>query len=154
MSGKPRRVVFGSDHAGYEMKRFLIEAVADMEIEVEDLGTNGTSPVDYPDYAEAVAERISNGTADVGVLACGTGIGMDITANKFPGVRAALLYDDTAARCARMHNDANIAVFGGRTMTQQDAARRIRIFLEEPYEGGRHKARLDKIRVIENKNGK
>ena len=154
MSGNPRRVVFGSDHAGYEMKRFLIEVVAGMKIEAEDLGAHGTSSVDYPDYAEAVAKRISDGTADVGVLVCGTGIGMDITANKFPGVRAALLYDDTTARCARMHNDANIAVFGGRTMTPQDAARRMRVFLEEPYEGERHNARLDKIRAIEKKNGK
>jgi len=154
ISGRSRRIVFGSDHAGYEMKRYLMEAVADMEIEMEDLGTHGTSSVDYPDYAEAVAERVSKGTADVGVLTCGTGVGMDITANKFPGVRAALLYDDVTARCARMHNDANIAVFGGRTMTHEDAARRIRIFLGEPYEGERHQARLDKIREIEKKNGK
>jgi len=136
------------------MKRCLMEAVADMEIEIEDLGTHGTSSVDYPDYAEAVAERLSKGTADFGVLTCGTGIGMDIAANKFPGVRAALLYDDVAARYARMHNNANIAVLGGRTMTPQDAARRIRIFIEEPYEGERHQARLDKIREIEKKNGK
>ena len=151
---KPRRVVFGSDHAGYEMKRGLMEVVADMGIETEDLGARGTSSADYPDYAEAVAERVSNGTADAGVLTCGTGIGMDITANKFPGIRAALLYDDVAARYARMHNDANIAVFGARTMAPEDAKRRIRIFFEEPYEGERHQARLDKIRKIEKKNWK
>ena len=152
--GGPRLVVFGSDHAGCEMKRCLMDAVADMGLKTEDLGAHGPSSVDYPDYAAVVAERVSKGTADVGVLVCGTGVGMDITANKFPGVRAALLYDDVTARQARMHNDANIAVFGGRTMTPQDAAKRIRIFLEEPYEGGRHQARIDKIREIEKRTGK
>ena len=154
MAERPRRVVLGSDHAGYEMKQRLMAAVADMGIWMEDLGTRETSSVDYPEYAAAVAQRISEETADVGVLVCGTGIGMDITANKFPGVRAALLYDDVAAKYARMHNDANIAVFGARTMGIEDAVRRLRIFFEEPYEGGRHQARLDKIREIEKKNGK
>jgi ribose 5-phosphate isomerase B len=151
MSGKPRRIVFGSDHAGFEMKRRLMEAVASKCVEIEDLGTHDSSPVDYPDIAAAVAGRVSAGTADAGVLVCGTGLGMDIAANKFPFVRATLLYDDIAARYARMHNDANVAVFGARTMNPEDAVRRMLIFLEQSFEGGRHQARLDKIRELEKK---
>ncbi|MBE0603823.1 MAG: ribose 5-phosphate isomerase B [Deltaproteobacteria bacterium] len=145
----PRRIVIASDHAGVDLKRRLLEAVAGMGIEVEDLGPWSIVSVDYPDYAAAVAGRVSAGTADAGVLVCGTGLGMDMTANKYPGVRAALLYDDTAAKYARMHNDANVAVFGARTMEAGDAERRLRLFLTEPFEGGRHAARLDKIRGIE-----
>ncbi len=105
-------------------------------ISAEDLGTGSGESVDYPDYAAAVARRVSAGTADAGVLVCGTGIGMSIAANKVPGVRAAILYDDAAARLARLHNDANVAVFGARTMTADDAARRLRLFLSEPFDGG------------------
>src|SRR5512132_4070389 len=144
-----RRVVIASDHAGVEMNRRLREAMAALGISAEDLGTASGESVDYPDYAAAVAKRISAGTADVGVLICGTGVGMSITANKFPGVRAALLYDDTAARFSRLHNDANIAVFGARTMSADDAARRLRLFLSEPFEAGRHTRRIEKIRGIE-----
>jgi RpiB/LacA/LacB family sugar-phosphate isomerase len=110
--------------------------------------------VDYPDFASKVAERVSGGKADTGVLVCGTGLGMSIAANKFPGVRAAVLYDDTAAKYARLHNDANVAVFGGRTMNPEDAARRLRMFLGESFEGGRHEKRIDKIRDIERKHEK
>jgi len=144
-----RRIVFASDHAGVDLKRRLIEAVAGMGVEAEDLGPWSVASVDYPDYAAAVAGRVSEGTADAGVLVCGTGLGMDMTANRFPGVRAALLYDDTAARYARMHNDANVAVFGARTMEAGDAERRLRLFLSEQFEGGRHAGRIAKIRGIE-----
>jgi len=145
----PRRVVIASDHAGVEMKRRLREAMADLGISAEDLGTGSVESVDYPDYAAAVARRVSAGTADAGVLVCGTGVGMSIAANKLPGVRAALLYDDTAARFSRLHNDANVAVFGARTMSADDAERRLRIFLSEPFEAGRHTRRIEKIRSIE-----
>ena len=151
MPAPPRRVVVASDHAGVEMKRRLLEAIAEMGIEAEDLGTGTAASVDYPDYAAAVAGRVSRGTADAGVLVCGTGLGMSIAANKFPNVRAAVLYDDTAAHYARLHNDANVAVFGARTMDAGDAARRLRLFLSEPFEGGRHAGRVGKIRGIEEK---
>ncbi len=98
MDSIPRRVVIASDHAGVEMKRQLREAMLALGISAEDLGTGSVDSVDYPDYAAAVAGRVSTGAADVGVLICGTGIGMSITANRFPGVRAAILYDDDAAR--------------------------------------------------------
>ncbi len=145
----PRRVVIASDHAGVEMKRRLREAMEALGISAEDLGTGSGESVDYPDYAAAVAGRVSAGTADAGVLVCGTGIGMSIAANKFPGVRAAILYDDAAARLSRLHNDANVAVFGARTMSADDAARRLRLFLSEPFEAGRHTRRIEKIRGIE-----
>jgi glycine hydroxymethyltransferase len=147
----PRRVVVASDHAGVEMKRRLLDALAGMGIAAEDLGTGSGASVDYPDYASAVAGRVSGGTADAGVLVCGTGLGMSISANKFPDVRAAVLYDDTAARYARLHNDANVAVFGARTMDAGDAERRLRLFFSEPFEGGRHADRLEKIHGIEAK---
>ena len=151
MHERSRRIVFGCDHAGFEMKQLLMKAVAGEGIDIEDLGAKDSSSVDYPDYAAAVAGRVSAKTADVGVLVCGTGIGMDIAANKFPGVRAALLYDDVAANYSRLHNDANVAVFGARTMNPEDAERRLRIFLTQIFEGGRHQARLEKIRSFEKK---
>lgn len=149
MAEEPKPIVLASDHAGLEVKRRLIDALAAEGYPVEDLGPNGPESVDYPDYAEAVALRVASGTARYGVLVCGTGIGMSIAANKFPNVRAAILYDDFAARYARLHNDANVAVFGGRTMTPEQAVARMRIFLSEPFEKGRHARRIDKIARIE-----
>jgi len=152
LADPPRRIVLASDHAGVEMKRRLLEALGEMGVAAEDLGPQTQASVDYPDFAASVAERVSRGTADAGVLVCGTGLGMAMTANKFPGVRATVLYDDATARLARQHNDANVAVFGARTMSPGDAVRRLRIFLSEPFEGGRHGGRLAKIRDIEKKN--
>lgn len=146
-------VVLASDHAGIEMRRGLREELLAWGYRVEDLGPETADPVDYPEYAEAVAGRVSRGEARFGVLVCGTGIGMSIAANRFPGVRAALLYDGFAARYARLHNDANVAVFGARTMKADEAASRLKAFLAEPFEGGRHAARLSKIRRIENRQG-
>jgi len=130
------------------MKRRLREAMADLGISAEDLGTGSGNrwTIRLRRGGRPAGLR---GAADAGVLVCGTGIGMSIAANKVPGVRAALLYDDTAARYSRLHNDANVAVFGGRTMSADDAARRLRIFLSEPFEAGRHTRRLEKIRGIE-----
>jgi ribose 5-phosphate isomerase B len=134
------------------MKRRLREALAEMGVDAEDLGADSPESVDYPDFAAPVAERVSRGSADAGVLVCGTGLGMAMTANKFPGVRAAVLYDDEAALLSRQHNDANVAVFGARTMSVEDAVRRLRLFLEEPFAGGRHERRITKIHRIEKKN--
>lgn len=142
-------VAVASDHAGFEMKARLCEALAGWGCRVEDLGPGAPNPVDYPDYAEAVAWRVSDGRARLGVLVCGTGIGMAIAANKVHNVRAALLYSDFAARYARLHNDANVAVFGARTMSVEEAVARLRIFLDEPFEMGRHARRVEKIGKIE-----
>ncbi|MDA8123101.1 MAG: ribose 5-phosphate isomerase B [Deltaproteobacteria bacterium] len=149
MGGNAIPVAIASDHAGVEMKKTLVDALSGWGFAVEDLGPGTIDPVDYPDYAEAVALRVSNGTAKFGVLVCGTGIGMSISANKFPNVRAAILYDEYAARYSRMHNDANIAIFGARTMKADAAADRLGIFLSEQFEKGRHERRVRKIRGIE-----
>lgn len=144
------RIVIASDHAGIESKKALLAEIAAEGYPVEDLGPETDESVDYPDFAEAVGNRVGDGTATFGVLVCGTGTGMVIAANKIPGVRAALLYDDLSARFARLHNDANVAVFGARTMRVDEMISRLRIFLKEPFEGGRHGRRVDKITKIEN----
>jgi ribose 5-phosphate isomerase B len=154
MAGAPDQklpVVVASDHAGLDSKKVILESIAADGFTVEDLGPDTPESVDYPDFAAAVGKRIEEGTASFGVLVCGTGTGMAIAANKMPGVRAALLYDDTAARFARLHNDANVAVFGARTMTVDPMLTRLRIFLNESFEGGRHSKRVDKITQLENK---
>ena len=143
------RIAVASDHAGIDMKAGIREALTADGFPVEDLGPVDGTSVDYPDYAEAVAGRVLRGEADLGILVCGTGVGMSIAANKIAGIRAALLYDDTSARYARLHNDANVLVFGARTMRLEDVLLRLRLFLAESYEGGRHARRLCKIRCIE-----
>lgn len=153
MTEESHTVVLGSDHAGVAMRRRLSDGVLGQGYKVLDLGPETEDPVDYPDFAEGVADRIARGEARFGVLVCGTGIGMSIAANRVPGLRAALLYDDYTARHSRRHNDANVAVFGARTMTPEEAVSRLRIFLAEPFEGGRHTARLEKIRRIETRLG-
>jgi ribose 5-phosphate isomerase B len=154
MNGAVQTVAVASDHAGLEMRRRLRDALKEWGYAVEDLGPETADSVDYPDYAEAVASRVSGGHAAMGVLVCGTGVGMTISANKFPNVRAALLYDDFTARHARMHNDANVAVFGSRTMPVDAAVARLRIFLSEPFEKGRHARRVEKIGGIEKRLGR
>lgn len=149
MGADRSRIAVASDHAGVDMKAGIREALAAEGYAVEDLGPADGTSVDYPDYAEAVAGRVLSGKADLGILVCGTGIGMSIAANKAPGIRAALLYDDTAARYARLHNDANVLVFGARTMRLGDVLSRLRLFLSESFEGERHAGRLSKIRRIE-----
>jgi ribose 5-phosphate isomerase B len=149
-AGKPS-IVVASDHAGVDAKRAIIEAVSADGIPVIDLGPETTDSVDYPDYAEAVGQAVLAGKAEFGVLVCGTGTGMVISANKIPGIRAALLYDELSARFARLHNDANIAVFGARTMTTDQILSRLRLFLSEPFEGGRHANRVGKITKLEDK---
>ena len=149
MSAEKTPIVVASDHAGFDMKSRLREELVAWGYRVEDLGPSAQVSVDYPDYAEAVARRISDGRASFGVLVCGTGQGMAIAANKFPNVRAAILYNEFASRYARLHNDANVAVFGARTMTSDEAVTRLRIFLDEPFEKGRHAVRVEKIAKIE-----
>ena len=153
METERERIALASDHAGVEMKAGIREALSSEGYAVEDLGPVDGASVDYPDYAEAVTGRVLLGKANLGILICGTGIGMSIAANKVPGIRAALLYDETAARYARRHNDANVVVFGARTMRLEDALSRLRIFLAESFEGGRHEGRLSKIRRIEQRRG-
>jgi len=149
MGTAAERIALASDHAGVAMKAEIRTALEREGHRVEDLGPMDAASVDYPEFAEAVTRRVLSGGADLGILLCGTGIGMAIAANKAPGIRAALLYDDTAARYARLHNDANVLVFGARTMALPDVLKRIRLFLSESFEGGRHAGRLAGIRSIE-----
>jgi ribose 5-phosphate isomerase B len=146
------RVAIGSDHAGLELKS-AIEALLDrLKIPYEDFGTASPASVDYPDFAKPVSLAVVSGRADRGILICGTGIGMAIAANKVPGVRAAVVWDQTSATLSRAHNDANIMTIGGRTTPAGAAEGIVRAFLYTEYEGGRHDARLAKIAELERKD--
>ncbi len=145
------KIVIGSDHGGFELKERLKKELSNKNIAVEDLGNEGSESVDYPDYAAKVSEKISSGAADAGVLVCGTGLGMCITANKFKNVRATVIYDEVTAQMAKAHNNANVICLGGRTTDPETAWKLISIWLETEYEGGRHDRRLNKIKEIESK---
>ena len=139
------KIPIGSDHAGYELKQDLIEYLKELGYEPEDMGTDGTAPVDYPDIAGAVAGAVSRGERKRGVLICGTGIGMSMSANKFPGVRAALAVNEQLAEISRRHNDANILALGGRIHQKLQARKILKKWLETKFEGGRHVRRVEKI---------
>ncbi len=138
----------GSDHAGLELKNELIAVLRDRGYEVEDLGTKDGASVDYPDYGKAVAERVVADGA-LGLLVCGTGNGIAMSANKVHGARAALATESFTARMARRHNDANILVFGGRVVGKGVASDALIAFSEAEFEGGRHKRRVDKLMALE-----
>ena len=139
----------GSDHGGLEMKEELAKVLASHNLPFKDCGTTNGDSVDYPDFAEKVAGAVSRGEADLGILVCGTGIGMSIVANKFPGVRAALATDEFMAQMAKEHNNANILVLGGRVLSVELATKMVNVWLDTAYEGGRHQLRLDKISQVE-----
>ncbi len=146
-------IAIGSDHGGVELKDFLTQALRLRGLEVEDLGTNGNGSVDYPDYGRLVALRVAKGDAERGILMCTNGIGMSILANKFPGVRAALVYDLRGARMSREHNNSNILVLGGGVTEKSVAEEILEIWLNTPFAGGRHQRRLDKIAQVERELG-
>ena len=146
-------IVIGADHGGVDLKTDLVAWLGERGEEVVDVGTSGSDSVDYPDFGRRVAERVSRGEAGRGVLMCTNGIGMAIVANKFPGVRAALVAEATVARMAREHNDANVLVLGGGMTGRFHARELLRIFLETPFAGGRHQRRVDKIAAIERELG-
>lgn len=136
-------IAIASDHGGVELKAVLAEELAKLGCAVLDLGTDGPQSVDYPDYAAAVAEALKSGRATRGVLVCGTGIGISIAANRFSHVRAALVHDAFGARMCREHNDANVLVLGGRTTGVEVAKDCLKIFVQTPFEGGRHARRVE-----------
>jgi len=142
-------IAIGCDHAGVELKREIISLLHDLHIECTDYGTNGTESVDYPDFGEKVSEAVSSGKIGKGILICGTGIGMSIVANKFPGVRASLCNGIFTARMSRLHNDANVLVLGGRVIGKDLAKEIVRTWVSTPFEGNRHAKRLEKISLIE-----
>lgn len=138
-------IAIASDHGGLEMKALLTKDLEARGVTVLDLGTNSTDSVDYPDFADAMAETVKSGRAARGVLICGTGIGISIAANRHPEIRAALVHDAFTARMARQHNDANVLVLGGRTTGPEVARDCLAIFLDTPFEGGRHARRVEKM---------
>ncbi len=142
-------IAVASDHGGLDLKNAIVVSLQEQQIECVDLGTDGTASVDYPDFAEKVAKMVASGTAKAGILICGTGIGMSISANKIPGIRAALVHDEFTARMAAEHNAANILVLGGRVLSADQGVRLVDVWLTSRYEGGRHQQRLDKIAALE-----
>ena len=143
------RIALASDHAGYAEKERLKPVLADLGIEFDDLGTVSEESVDYPDYARKVAEQVAQGKVEQGVLVCGSGTGMAITANKVPGVRAAVAWSEEIARLARQHNDANVLAIGARTTPEGDIPAIVRTWFSTAFEGGRHAARVEKISEVE-----
>lgn len=143
------RIVIGSDHRGVEAKRRLLASMCEMGHEAIDVGTDRPESCDYPDFAYAAASLVSRGEADRGILICGTSIGMCIAANKVLGVRAASCQDSITAEMSRRHNDANVLCLSADLLGEELMGRMVRIFLETPFEGGRHARRVEKIMQIE-----
>jgi len=135
----------GTDHAGFEVKPFVIEYLEKKGIEVEDLGTYSSESVDYPDYAHKVAEAVLANPGTMGILICGSGIGMSLAANKHKGIRAALCHDHYTASMARRHNNANILCFGARIVGKGEIESILEGWLNSEFEGGRHQRRVEKI---------
>ncbi len=142
---RPLTVAVGADHAGYEAKRRIVEHLARSGVRVLDLGTDSEASVDYPDYARAVSRAVLAGKAARGILVCGTGIGMSIGANRFPGIRAALCHDHFTTDVARRHNDANILCVGGRSTGCAVILEIVDTFLATPFDGGRHQRRVESL---------
>lgn len=145
------KIAIGADHAGFAAKEEIKTVIKALGHTVEDKGTTGEASVDYPDFAEKVARSVAAGEADKGVLICGTGIGMSIAANKVQGVRAAVVSDEKTAALSRQHNDANVFCAGSRITPVVKIAESLKVWLQTPFEGGRHVNRVGKISAIEKK---
>jgi ribose 5-phosphate isomerase B len=139
------KIAIASDHAGYELKTKLSDELVRSGYAVVDLGTDGTDSVDYPDFANVLADAILNGRAQRGILVCGSGIGISMAANRHRGVRAAPCFNEETARLSRCHNDANVLALGARLIDEETAKRCVRVFLETEFEGGRHARRVAKL---------
>jgi len=143
------KVLIASDHAGLSGKEAIKKTLDQMGVAYEDLGTHSEESVDYPDYAERVAQGVVNGEAERGILVCGSGIGISIAANKIHGIRAALVWNEETAALSRKHNDANVVAVGARTTAPETIDQIIRTFLTTDFEGGRHAQRVEKIAKLE-----
>lgn len=142
-------IAIGADHAGYQLKEEVKAYLKELGYGCEDFGTSSTAAVDYPDIAKKVAEAVAEGLHPKGIMICGTGVGSAMVANKVPGIRAALCHDPYTARYSRLHNDANILTMGGRVIGAELAKEILKVWLETPFEGGRHARRLEKLRRLE-----
>lgn len=141
------KIAIGSDHAGFELKEQLVRYIKSLNNEVSDKGCYSTERADYPDYGHAVATAVLDKEVDFGVLMCGSGNGINMSANKHKGIRAALCWNSEIAKLARQHNDANVLVLPARYISQEEAQACVKVFLSEKFEGGRHQARIEKIDI-------
>lgn len=144
------RISLGADHGGRQLKDVLKEMLTEMNVEVDDVGCHDDQSVDYPDYAKPVAERVAAGESDLGILVCGTGIGMSIAANKINGIRCAVVSDEFSARMSREHNQANVLAIGERVVGSDLAKSIVKAWLSSEFAGNRHARRVEKIAQIEN----
>jgi len=149
VNGIKKPIIIGSDHGGYSLKEDVKEYITRRGISLEDVGCYGEDSVDYPDYGIRVASGVANGKFERGILLCGSGLGMSMVANRFPHVRAALCNDLFSAALSRQHNNANILVLGGRVIGKALGVEIVKTWLDTPFEGGRHQARIDKFDKIE-----
>jgi ribose 5-phosphate isomerase B len=143
------KIAIASDHRGYVIKGKILALIAELGHQAADMGTDSSESVDYPDFGAKVARAVSEGAVDRGVLICGTGMGMCITANKFPGVRACTCHDDLTAEMSRRHNDANVLCLSADLLGDRLVNRMVEIWLKTEFEGGRHARRVEKIGQIE-----
>ncbi len=142
---KNRKIVIVSDHAGYYLKGKVLDFLIKEKYNIKDIGTFSPESVDYPDFGHQLAQAVADGEYEVGISICGTGNGINMTANKHQGIRSALCWNEEISKLARAHNDANICALPGRFITEAEAFVIVKTFLETPFEGGRHKRRIDKI---------
>ena len=140
-----KKIYIASDHAGYNLKEYIKSYFIKKEIPLIDLGPYKNSSVDYPDYAKKIARRVASKRSDIGILVCGSGTGMAISANKTRGIRAAVCYNAKSTRLSREHNNANIIALGSRLIKKDEAMKLIKVFLKTKFEGGRHLRRVKKI---------
>ncbi len=147
------RIAVGSDHRGVNLRSKIVSLLQDLGQEVVDVDVDKDETVDYPDIAAAVAQKVSSGEVERGILICGTGLGMAIAANKFPGVRAAPCHDDLTAEMSRRHNDLNVLCLSGDILGERLVDRLVDIWLKTEFEGGRHQRRVEKIAALESRNG-
>ncbi len=143
------KIAIAADHAGYEEKEKIKATLDELGVEYEDMGTNSTESVDYPDYAKKVGEAVAKGEVEQGLLVCGSGTGMAIAANKVPGVRAAVAWNEEIAQLAREHNDANVLSLSARYIPADENAKIVKAWFGAHFDEGRHKRRVDKIKEIE-----
>jgi ribose 5-phosphate isomerase B len=139
------KIAIGGDHAGYTYKNMLKEVLAELQHQVQDFGPDSEASVDYPDHVHPLAKAVLNKDADFGILICGSGNGVAMTANKYKDIRAALCWETELAKLAREHNNANVLCIPARFVSQEEAAEMVRVFLKTDFEGGRHQNRVDKI---------
>jgi ribose 5-phosphate isomerase B len=143
------RIALGADHAGVHLKQAIRQLLDERGIPYADFGTNSNESVDYPDFAVSVARDVAEGKSDLGILMCGSGIGMAIAANKIAGIRAASVTDEQSARLSREHNNANVLALGERLTPVHEARKIVAAFLDTPFAGGRHQRRVDKITALD-----